>query len=35
LRKIAVGESYKTPSTIDDESILPEISSAMQQAGLV
>jgi propionyl-CoA synthetase len=35
LRKIAVGESYKTPSTIDDESILPEISSVMQQAGLV
>ncbi|WP_020679968.1 propionyl-CoA synthetase [Marinobacterium rhizophilum] len=35
LRKIAVGESYKTPSTIDDESILPEISAAMEQAGLV
>jgi propionyl-CoA synthetase len=35
LRKIAVGESYKTPSTIDDESILPEISSVMKQAGLV
>ncbi|UTW13847.1 propionyl-CoA synthetase [Marinobacterium rhizophilum] len=35
LRKIAVGENYQTPSTIDDASILPEISSAMQQAGLV
>nr|WP_067288645.1 propionyl-CoA synthetase [Marinobacterium profundum] len=35
LRKIAVGDSYKAPSTIDDESILPEISAVMQQAGLV
>ena len=34
LRKMAVGDSYKTPSTIDDESILPEISAAMEQAGL-
>ncbi len=35
LRKIAVGENYQTPSTIDDASILPEISSAMHRAGLV
>ena len=34
LRKIANGEAYAMPSTIDDESILPEISEKMQQEGL-
>jgi len=35
LRKIAAAESYKMPSTIDDETILPEIEGIMEQAGLV
>ncbi|MGB0468430.1 MAG: AMP-binding protein [Pontibacterium sp.] len=34
LRKIAAEESYKMPSTIDDESILPEISELLEQARL-
>ncbi|SEI75337.1 propionyl-CoA synthetase [Allopseudospirillum japonicum] len=35
LRKIANGETYNPPSTIDDESILPEITDRMRQEGLV
>ena len=35
LRKIAAAEEYKMPSTIDDESILPEITDLMKQSGLV
>ena len=34
LRKIAAQEEYKMPSTIDDESILPEISELMAEAGV-
>lgn len=34
LRKIANGESYAMPSTIDDESILPEITEKMVHEGL-
>ncbi len=34
LRKIADAESYGMPSTIDDESILPEITETMSSAGL-
>lgn len=34
LRKIAAQEAYKMPSTIDDESILPEIEARIQAAGL-
>ncbi|WP_114418597.1 propionyl-CoA synthetase [Marinospirillum perlucidum] len=34
LRKIAEGEEYATPSTIDDVSILPEISDALTEAGI-
>ncbi|MBY4675049.1 propionyl-CoA synthetase [Marinobacterium arenosum] len=35
LRKIAAAESYKMPSTIDDETILPEITGIMEEAGLL
>jgi len=35
LRKIAANEAYKMPSTIDDETILPEIEEILQQRGLV
>ncbi|MFC6672278.1 propionyl-CoA synthetase [Marinobacterium aestuariivivens] len=35
LRRIAAGDDYRTPSTIDDESILPEITGRMREAGLV
>ena len=34
LRKIANGEDYAMPSTIDDESILPEITEKMVDEGL-
>lgn len=34
LRKIAAEEEYKMPSTIDDESILPEIERLLDQARL-
>ncbi len=34
LRKIADAEPYSTPSTIDDESILPEITELMAQGGV-
>ncbi|MDI3326372.1 AMP-binding protein [Pontibacterium granulatum] len=34
LRKIAAQEEYKMPSTIDDESILPEITELMAEAGV-
>jgi len=34
LRKIANGEQYVMPSTIDDESILPEITEKMVHEGL-
>lgn len=34
LRKIAANEEYKMPSTIDDESILPEIEEKIKAAGL-
>jgi propionyl-CoA synthetase len=33
LRKIAAGEEYNTPSTIDDEAILPEITRTLAEAG--
>ena len=33
LRRIAVGESYKVPSTIDDPAILPEIEDAVASIG--
>ncbi|MCV6610934.1 MAG: propionyl-CoA synthetase [Amphritea sp.] len=35
LRKIAANEEYKMPSTIDDESILGEITDMMEQAGMI
>ncbi|WP_409525916.1 propionyl-CoA synthetase [Nitrincola sp. MINF-07-Sa-05] len=35
LRKIAASESYKMPSTIDDESILPEIEAYLIKAGFI
>lgn len=35
LRKIAANEEYKMPSTIDDESILGEITQLMDQAGML
>lgn len=34
LRKIAAQEEYKMPSTIDDETILPEITALMADAGM-
>ena len=34
LRKIAEGEDYAPPSTIDDLSILPEISESLRVAGI-
>ena len=34
LRKIAEGEDYAPPSTIDDLSILPEISASLKAAGI-
>ncbi|WP_417532753.1 propionyl-CoA synthetase [Marinobacterium stanieri] len=34
LRKIAASEDYKMPSTIDDESILPEIEEKIRAVGL-
>ena len=34
LRKIAAQEEYKMPSTIDDETILPEITDLMAAAGV-
>ncbi|MBP0049667.1 propionyl-CoA synthetase [Marinobacterium sp. AK62] len=34
LRKIAAREDYKMPSTIDDESILPEIEEKIRAVGL-
>ncbi len=34
LRKIAASESYKMPSTIDDETILPEIEEKIRAVGL-
>jgi propionyl-CoA synthetase len=33
MRKIADGESYKVPSTIDDPAILPEIEEAVGAIG--
>jgi propionyl-CoA synthetase len=33
MRKIADGEPYTTPATIDDPGILPEIAEALKQAG--
>jgi len=35
LRKIAEGEDYAPPSTIDDLSILPEIGEVLDQAGVI
>jgi len=35
LRKIAANESYKMPSTIDDETILPEIEAILASSGVV
>lgn len=35
LRKIAANESYTMPSTIDDESVLGEISGLLEQAGML
>jgi len=34
LRKIAASEDYKMPSTIDDETILPEIEEKIRAVGL-
>jgi len=34
LRKIAANEEYKMPSTIDDETILPEIEEKIKAVGL-
>jgi hypothetical protein len=31
MKKIADGETYKTPATIDDVSILDEITTAFQK----
>ena len=33
MRSIADGESYKTPATIDDPGILPEITTALRDIG--
>ena len=33
VRKIADGESYRVPSTMDDPAILPEIEAAVQTIG--
>ncbi|HSK40579.1 MAG TPA: AMP-binding protein, partial [Arenibaculum sp.] len=33
MQKIADGETYRTPGTIDDPAILPEIASALQALG--
>jgi propionyl-CoA synthetase len=30
MKKIADGEEYRLPATIDDPAILPEIASALQ-----
>lgn len=35
LRKIAANQDYKMPSTIDDESILGEITDIMQRTGMI
>tara|TARA_R110002073_G_scaffold104343_1_gene235882 strand:- start:1641 stop:2093 length:453 start_codon:yes stop_codon:yes gene_type:complete len=35
MRKIADGEDWKMPATIDDPAILDEITAAMAEAGLV
>ena len=34
LRKIAAAEEYKMPSTIDDETILPEIEDRIRAVGV-
>ena len=33
MKSIADGKTYKTPATIDDPAILPEIEEALQQLG--
>jgi propionyl-CoA synthetase len=33
MAKIADGESYKTPATIDDPAILDEIGAALRTVG--
>ena len=33
MRRIADGESYKVPSTIDDPAILPEVEAAVSSMG--
>ena len=33
MRKIADGESYRVPPTIDDPAVLPEIEGAVQTIG--
>jgi propionyl-CoA synthetase len=33
MRKIADGDSYTTPATIDDPAILGEIGSALHEIG--
>ena len=35
IRKIAANDQYKMPSTIDDESILAEITEMMDRAGML
>jgi len=35
LRKIAANKPFTMPSTIDDESVLPEIEALLRQRGLV
>jgi propionyl-CoA synthetase len=34
IRKIADGEAWKMPATIDDPAILDEITAAMQAKGI-
>jgi propionyl-CoA synthetase len=33
MRKIADGEAYRTPATIDDPAILIEITASLSEAG--
>ena len=35
MRQIADGESWKMPATIDDPAILDEITSIMNERGMV
>jgi propionyl-CoA synthetase len=35
LRRIADGEEYRVPGTIEDPAVLPEITALLKDAGLV